>query len=196
MKIAVDVDGTIADSHKSFVKYVNAAFEKELREKALYPLAVEDITDWDWGEKIRALHLSPKDCVEITDRIWREETDSIPPTEEGLRKRMAELQERCECVDIVTARKETEAVKRWLELNRIPYNRLVYYTKKEQLDYDVYVDDNPNLAASVPDTKTILLYHRPWNTKVCCKSNVKRVHDFGEVLGEVSGQTVPLRKAS
>lgn len=185
MKIAIDVDGTLADIHTPFVRHLNMRFKKELEDLGLFPVTVKDINSYDWGAKIKALNFSPQDCVDMTDRIWREEVLSIPPTEKGLREKIGEIQSKYGSADIVTARKETEPVKRWLEYQQIPFDRFVFEEKKELLDYDVYIDDSPGLVERVPDSKTVLLYHRPWNTKVFGKKNVRKVATFDEALAEI-----------
>ena len=57
------------------------------------------------------------------------------------------------------------------------------YDIKLKQNYDLYVDDNPNLVEPIKKLKdrTLLLYDQPWNQDSVCEGNVHRVNDWKEV---------------
>lgn len=181
LKIAVDVEGTLADIHKVFVDYVNIRFESKLKQLNCYPFISEDITRWDWGDKARSLGLSATDCVNLSGELWQTQSHLVPLTEDKLVRNLTELSKKYE-LHIVTARKiGAEQIKDWLADHRIPYKKFVYEMQKELLDYPIYIDDDPTLSERVSNSHQVqLLYDRPWNANVGYKPNVFRVCDFGE----------------
>ena len=63
---------------------------------------------------------------------------------------------------------------------------LVYhkpYDLKITEPFDVYVDDNPNLARAIQktDDKYLLLYDQPWNQKIKTTNNIIRVFNWKEI---------------
>ncbi|MHA1391694.1 MAG: 5' nucleotidase, NT5C type, partial [Promethearchaeota archaeon] len=57
------------------------------------------------------------------------------------------------------------------------------YDIKLKQNYDLYVDDNPNLVEPIKTMKnrTLLLFDQPWNQNSVCEENVHRVHNWEEV---------------
>jgi len=83
-------------------------------------------------------------------------------------------------VDIVTARRETDRDIVTAKLDSMgikkgkQYNELVIvdyqpHTAKVDLDYEVYIDDSPELALAVSESKhkkIIVLFSQPWNASI------------------------------
>jgi len=96
-------------------------------------------------------------------------------------------------VDIVTAHAESSrmSIERWLSLNHVPYDKLVLVGKGNGThklsvagDYNVFIDDNPNLAAKVPSNILFFLYSQPWNQSVRTletNRNIVRIQSLREV---------------
>ena len=57
------------------------------------------------------------------------------------------------------------------------------YDIKMKQNYDVYVDDNPNLVEPIKrlEDRTLLLFDQPWNQESVCEKNVYRVYDWNEI---------------
>lgn len=155
MKIAIDVDGVLADVIVSWLVYNN---------KIRKPLSKEDITDWDFWKKfqIDRFHF----YSELSE-CWKD-WNSIPPTEQNLSQTIKNISTLAQ-IDIVTAReKSTDSyVKNWLKHHGISYDKYVSVIDgpmKADLDYDIFIDDSPiNAQNFLQNNKTVLLYTQPWN---------------------------------
>ncbi len=55
--------------------------------------------------------------------------------------------------------------------------------EKLELDYDIYIDDNPHLAEAAQDflNKRILLANAPWNKHIPNSENVRRFESWDEI---------------
>jgi len=96
MKIALDVDGVLADVIQSWLNYSNSIRNKILK---------SDITDWDFWRKFQ---INRYDFYNELNSCWTN-WDSIPPTEENLSSITKNLSKIGQ-VDIVTARECSLAV--------------------------------------------------------------------------------------
>ena len=172
-RIALDVEGVIANIHQLLIEYLNRLYKVSL--------TIEDISDWYFGDKIRGLGLTPTDCIEVMSEIWRNRWQTVPTTESYIGNKVFKLYERHK-VDIVTARKEREIIERWLEANSIPYHDFIVEERKENLDYDIFIDDNPNLYKNLPKDRIQFLYDRPWNRMANETVNCVRVYNFDDIL--------------
>ena len=132
MKIALDVDGVLADVIESWLKYSNSIRPK---------LSKNDITDWDFWKKFQ---INRFDFYEELSSCWKN-WKTIPPTEKNISKNTKKLLEFGQ-VDIVTAREKStdEFVKQWLKLHDVSFDNYVSVvdgTFKAELDYDLFIDD-------------------------------------------------------
>ncbi|MBD3263067.1 hypothetical protein GF374_01665 [Candidatus Woesearchaeota archaeon] len=176
MKIALDVEGTIANPHLFFLEWYN----KE--NNTNYTL--NDITKWGYPQK--NFNMSIEYFHEIIDKTWREKWDKIPLTEDYLATNIALLYQ-FNTLDIVTCRVSCEdEIKKFLEKRIIKYDNFVGVegstTNKVKLDYNIFIDDSPKLAEKANIfKKPVLLYDRPWNQKIKDTTYIKRVHNFNEI---------------
>ncbi|CAD6516998.1 conserved hypothetical protein [metagenome] len=134
MKIALDVDGVLADVIESWLIYNN---------KIRSNISKDDITNWDFWKKFK---INRFDFYEELTFCWKD-WNSIPPTENNLSIATQNLSNLGQ-VDIVTARElSTDSfVKSWLKLHDISYQNYVSVIDgpmKANLDYDVFIDDSP-----------------------------------------------------
>ncbi len=140
MRIAVDVDNTLAATLDAVVERYNAEEGAALR--------AEQFDAWDFREN----PLSYQRYETLADAVW---ADGGPaPTEPGVGAGVRALG-RYGDVDIVTGREGREPEMRgWLRGQGIrqghAYGAFVVEQDKAALDYDLYVDDNPMLAALAP----------------------------------------------
>jgi len=77
--------------------------------------------------------------------------------------------------DVVTSIEPfyTQFVTKWCLLHNINYSNLIQKPNhKEELDYDIFVDDNPNLAKDIKDNQILLLYRQEWNKNTPESKNV------------------------
>jgi 5'(3')-deoxyribonucleotidase len=140
MKIAVDVEGVLADSHavarKEMSKEILNSWgfpDKDTEEKFLNLLSNEWHNNW---ENINKVTETASYGVKILNSLYH--------------------------VDIVTARTDADdEILNWLDQNNIEYEGFVSTkTYKERLGYDIYIDDNPHMVGKDID---LYLHDQPWN---------------------------------
>jgi len=158
MRIALDVDGVLADVIQTWLIYNN---------KIRKSITKNEITEWNFWEKFQINRFDFYKELSTCWKSWKE----IPPTEEKLSTIINELS-KFGTIDIVTARERStdEFVKNWLKSQKIIYQNYVSVIdgpKKALLDYDVFIDDSPLNATKIIDAdKKILLYSQPWNLNI------------------------------
>jgi len=146
MNVALDLDGTIADLRSALIRDMNyelSAFQQWV--KADYEQFMAD-----------ARH------------VWDDAHCYVPPTEPNIGLTVGELQSVVDTVDIVTnTAGSIDAVNAWLAKHDVEYNRLIHGVRsgrsKQSYDYDVYIDDKPGMAGTVP---VQYMPNRPWNDTV------------------------------
>lgn len=179
MRIALDLDGVLADTIRVWLRIWN--------EHRFPRLTYESIDTWDFWRK---LGISEAEFAGIFARAWLM-WEEIPPVEEGIAEKVRRLSE-LGTVDVVTGRpaEERERVVLWLRRHGISYRGLVVgVTDKVRLGYDVYIDDSPLVAiAGARSGRLVLLRDQPWNRDVRSNSYVRRVRGLDEAIGVLSGE--------
>jgi len=177
MKIALDVDGVLADVIQSWLNYSNSKRPKILK---------HEISDWDFWKKFQ---INRYDFYAELSSCWKNWI-SIPPTEENLSlftKNLSKLGQ----VDIVTARERStdSFVKNWLKHHKVSFDNYVSVIDgpmKADLDYDVFIDDSPlNASKIIQQNKKIILYSQPWNTNIS-ENNIHRIKNLPEAIEKIN----------
>ncbi|MDH3277530.1 MAG: hypothetical protein OEL77_00780 [Nitrosopumilus sp.] len=169
MKIALDVDGVIADVIESWINYSN-------QKRTL--ISKEEITSWDFWKKFK---INRYDFYKELAMCWKN-WNVLPPMENNLSEITQSLSEFGQ-VDIVTARElSTDIfVKNWLELHDVVYENYISVidgTLKANLDYDLFIDDSPlNIEKFIENKKNFFLYSQPWNRNISILKG-KRIHSL------------------
>ena len=173
MKIALDVDGVLADVIESWLIYSN---------KIRARISKDDITNWDFWKKFK---INRYDFYEELTTCWTN-WNSIPPTENNLSIITQNLSNFGQ-VDIVTAREiSTDSfVKNWLKLHDVTYQNYVSVIDgpmKADLDYDIFIDDSPlNAIKFLKRKKKVFLYSQPWNQHIS-DQNIQRISTLSEAV--------------
>jgi len=173
LKIALDVDGVLADVIKSWLIYSN-----KIRDN----ISKDEITNWDFWKKFK---INRYDFYEELSTCWKN-WNAIPPTEENL-SAITENLSNIGQVDIVTARElSTDSfVKDWLKHHDITYDNYVSVIDgplKADLDYDVFIDDSPlNTIKFLERKKNVLLYSQPRNQNIS-DPKVQRIFTLSEAV--------------
>jgi 5'(3')-deoxyribonucleotidase len=162
MKIALDVDGVLADVIVSWLNYSNS---------------------------IRP-HISknPFDFYAELSHCWKD-WKSLPTTEENLSSTTKNLSTLGQ-VDIVTARERStdSFVKNWLNYHDISYDNYVSVIDgpmKADLDYDVFIDDSPlNAVKFLENNKKVILYSQPWNLHIS-NHKLDRITNLSEAIEKI-----------
>ncbi len=173
MKIALDVDGVLADVIESWLNYSNTIRPK---------ISKNDITDWNFWKKFE---INRYDFYKELSSCWKN-WNSIPTTENNLSfitKNLSNIGQ----VDIVTARERStdSFVKSWLNYHDISFDNYVSVIDgpmKADLDYDVFIDDSPlNVSNFLKHNKRVILYSQPWNKHIS-EDRIHRISNLSEVI--------------
>lgn len=175
LKIAVDLDGVLAESMLVWCKRANKEFGTRLK--------MEEIDSWSWWKKTS---ISKDDFYRILDESW-ERWKEIPPTEPKIAEKVARI-EKFGDLDIVTGRSKrtVEAARDWVDNQKIRYRRFVRvlgWRDKIFLNYDVYIDDAPDLMPLISQSPTswAVLYERPWNRSLADMPKVLKAKSWRQV---------------
>jgi len=169
LKIALDVDGVLADVIKSWLSYNN---------KIRPIISKSQISEWDFWKNHDINKFDFYNELSICWKSW----ENIPPTENNIASATKQLSN-IGTVDIVTARDDSthDDVKKWLRLHNIDFNNYVGVLEgieKSKLDYDVFIDDSPLNAKSILEQgKSVILYSQPWNLSFEDK-RATRIHEL------------------
>lgn len=175
LRIAVDLDGVLAETMTAWCALVNEEFGTRL--------TIDDIDGWaSW----RKFGISKDDFFRLLDGAW-EDWEKVPPTETGLAAKVRKV-ETLGSLDIVTgrSRKTVSSAKSWLAHHRISYHRFIRvdgWRDKVLLNYDVYIDDAPDLMPLVSRNPAMraILYERPWNRDLSTMRGVVRVKGWNQI---------------
>lgn len=176
MKIALDVDGVLADVIISWLNYSNSVRPK---------IAKHQITNWEFWKEFK---IDPFDFYAELSSCW-ENWMSIPATETNLSSITKSLSNLGQ-VDIVTARERStdSFVKSWLDHHSISYDNYVSVIDgpmKADLDYDVFIDDSPlNAEKFIKNDKKVILYSQPWNQHIS-EIQINRVSNLSEAVNKI-----------
>jgi uncharacterized protein len=155
LKIALDVDGVLADVIESWLSYNN---------KIRPTISKSQISEWDFWKNHDINKFDFYNELSICWKSW----ENIPPTENNIASATKQLSN-IGTVDIVTARDDSthDDVKKWLKLHNIDFNNYVGVlegVEKSKLDYDIFIDDSPlNAKSMLEQEKSVILYSQPWN---------------------------------
>jgi uncharacterized HAD superfamily protein len=186
LRIAVDLDGVLADTMVTFCKILNQHHSTKF--------TVNSFVQWNaW----QIAHIPKEEFFRTLDEAWFE-WKSIPAVEDHIGDAVEGIH-RFGRVDIVTGRSQAtvRAAMNWLKAHKIPYEDFVRTesTKaKATLSYDVFIDDSAelmSLVASSLDTYGII-YTQPWNRNVEDMQRVFRVETWKDIPAAL--ERIPTRK--
>ncbi len=198
MRIAIDFDGTIADTNQLHNAFCKKNFGIDL--------PIEGTVD-----PLRKILLTSDQITEVRQYIYGEATlqaPLVPGAREAIRKLAAEGHS----ILILTSRAK-EGIhypKEYMRLNRIPYNHLLYVSEKDdrfvvdetgekiklskavvikRLDIDVMIEDQVKglLEEKKDKTKVVInaipiLLTRPWNQNEKVQSGIIRLPNWKTII--------------
>jgi len=175
-RIAVDLDGVLANTMQTFCKIINASRSTHFQ--------VSSFNSWKAWE---TAGISKEEFFHILDEAWLD-WQNLPPTEENLSKKVGKLRE-FSTLDIVTGRSlETVApAKRWLKNQEIGFREFVRTDssiEKADLHYDIFVDDSPELMSALTSKPNChaILYSQPWNAEVQQTPKISRADSWDQII--------------
>ena len=183
LNIALDLDGVLVDSLGKFVEIWNKIKDDNK--------TINDITRFgfytDWG-------MSEAVFWTFFDLCKTQKLDALDLKAPKYVKKLFKKHH----IDIVTARKESERGLVEETLKNIGifqgehYRDLVItprieHSPKIEYDYDIYIDDNPNLAKDVQDIqqfedRVLLMWVQPWNWMIESGNGVYRVNNWKDIM--------------
>jgi len=183
LKIAVDLDGVLAETMEAWCKRANDLLGTRL--------GLDDLDTWASWTKFG---MNRDQFFELLDETW-DDWGTIPPTEPNLAQKVAKLRP-LGSLDVVTgrSRQTIDSAKSWLKHHLIPYDHFVRVPgmrDKVHLDYDVYIDDAPELMPLISRTvgKRGILYARPWNHDVPELPRVVKIKNWSQIPRAIQGIT-------
>ena len=175
-RIAVDLDGVLADTIVPCCRIINSAHGTNFE--------VSSFNQWNAWE---VAHIPKDEFLRSLDSAWHD-WRTIPPTEENLEHKVARLLPLAG-VDIVTGRspETVTSAKSWLRFHRIEYNSFVRTNStldKAKLSYEVFIDDSPELmyALSATPGRHGILYTQPWNKQLPELPGIYRADSWNQIL--------------
>ena len=166
MKIALDVDGVLADVIISWLNYNNSVRPK---------IAKHQITNWEFWKEFQ---IDPFDFYAELSSCWQNWM-SIPTTETNLSSITKSLSNIGQ-VDIVTARERST------DSSYDNYVSVIDGPMKANLDYDVFIDDSPlNAKKFIKNDKKVILYSQPWNQHIS-ENQINRVSNLSEAVNKIN----------
>jgi 5'(3')-deoxyribonucleotidase len=171
----VDLDEVLANTMIPVCKIINQRHSTHFN-----PTSFVDWNAWEIA------HISKDEFFRTLDGAWFD-WKMIPPTEENLRDKVGRLQE-FGSIDIVTGRSpQTVApANAWLKEQGINFNAFVRTNsgrEKTKLDYDVFIDDSPEIMSLLSSTpnKYGIVYTQPWNRDAPSMPKVFRVDRWNQI---------------
>lgn len=175
MRIAVDLDGVLADTMKTFCGLLNQRHRTRF--------TTESFTQWKAWE---IAEITEDEFFSTLDEAWAR-WQFIPPTEDHLAEKITRVR-RLGKMDVVTGRSERTAqyARSWLQKQNIQYDefvRTISTRAKAKLDYDIFVDDSADLMALIASQldSNGILYSQPWNRHASAMPRISRVQRWDEI---------------
>lgn len=177
MKTAIDFDGVLSHTMKSWVSKYN--------KKSPQKITIRDIDKWAFYEKF---DMDLNEAFEIFDDTWSDYS-KLEPMEHELNQKTKMLNN-LGGLDVVTSvtEKHKKSLILWLSKHGITFDKIIFSNSKEELDYDYFIDDSPLNAQKFTDNKkNCLLYNQPWNRNVVDNIYITRVYSLYHAIDIIRG---------
>lgn len=172
IEIALDLESTLADIETPFVNHYN----EDHRET----ITTESWGEWDFSDA----PFEAREFMQITGHNWKENANEIHPIEQGIAQRVFRVYQEADKLDIVTNRVGHETtMNAWLNTQGIQFDNFVSTQNvKTDLNYDVYIDDHPNIANHLNPSQHLFLYDQAYNQDVNTSPlNIERISSVSDV---------------
>ena len=152
MRIGIDIDDTIADTTNSVIEYA-IKFDKEFASGKGIVDSSKDIPNcFDWNEDETKLFF---------DKVFNNIVLDIPP-KQNVKRALKKIREAGNKIIIITSRSHNhmiepyEKTKKWLEINSIPFDKLIVGIKYkgpivENEKIDIFIDDSVGQCTYIVD---------------------------------------------
>ncbi len=181
MKIAVDIDGVILAMVPKVCDIYNKTYNTNYTK--------EDVRRWEF---FKDWNITEESMFKIFYQVY-ENSHTLSLVDKNAPQVLKKLYNKY-FVDLVTARNikfESNLLKRLNSLGikkGTHYENLIHveakpYDSKLTLDYDIFIDDNPNLVSEMRKyrNKQLLLYNQSWNQNFHDEKRVKRIFNWIQI---------------
>ena len=182
MNIAMDFDDVLCNTLKKWIGIFN---EKYSAKYDGLKFSYSRITEFSFWNRYGITH---EDAWQIFQECW-EQWDTMEPTEFMLHQKTKNISEMCDTLDVVTANniKNMGYLEQFLQKHEIAYDDIICKENKEELPYDIFIDDSPINAEKIFDAgKTVFLYNQPWNRDITQtqtpNASLKRAYSLDHVM--------------
>ena len=201
MRVALDLEDVLVGNVELLVEELNRFLDENSNTDERF--SAEDIEGWRFKglrEKFADIRGWEGDILDkfmngdnsewpgflpLTEEIWREKPEKFRDIEGNTRAKVEKISDNLDEeseIYIVTARENVDdSLKE--KINSLGLDNLVegviVKNKKDELDFDVYIDDYPYLHDKLEDGVQIML-DRPWNKDQSLDTPHKRVNNLDE----------------
>ena len=190
MKIGIDIDGVLIDIEKYICDYgTKFCYENNL------PINIKNV----YYDEIQTFNWTPKQAIKFWNEYLEEYVKNSMPRNFAVEV-INKLKENNE-IYLITARNEyglpeehkykmQEFTKKWLEDNKIYYNKLVFKPDKEKLEYclenniEIMIEDSPTNIESISKKMKVLCYNCMYNESIKGE-NITRVYSWYDILSKI-----------
>lgn len=176
MKVALDFDGVLSHTMKRWVAVCNLHYADKIGRE----VSLREVEKWAFFEDFG---MTVNEAFAVFDKVWNN-WQSLIPMEQDLDQKTKMLSNIAHGeLDIVTTVSEASLpnIERWLRAQKVKYRDIVHSKVKHDLDYDVFIDDNPKNVVDMANAgKLVFMYNQPWNRHI----DPKEYHNL-EHLGEI-----------
>lgn len=205
MRVALDLEDVLVGNVELLVEELNRFLDENSDTDERF--SAEDIEGWrfkglrekfadirGWEDDILDMFMNGDNSgwpgfLPLTEEIWREQPEKFREIEENTRAKVEKISDNLDEeseIYIVTARENVDdSLKE--KINSLGLDNLVegviVKNKKDELDFDIYIDDYPYLHDKLEEGVQIML-NRSWNKDQSLKTPHTRVNNLEEA-GEV-----------
>ena len=178
MKIAVDIDGVILDLMDEFCKVWNDRHETDytLKDVTCYDFyrawGLPNKETWDLFAELQAnpMSLSTLDsfapiCIENINNNY--DVDILTARDK-------------EVIDILEEKLAMMGIRKNIHYNKILTTPKTPSHIKINYNYDIYIDDNPNLAEHI-NNKKLIIFDQPWNQNIKENLAIYRAKNWNDI---------------
>lgn len=190
MRVALDLEGVLVDTHAVFMKELDD-FVKAEHPEVNRNFTRSDITGWEfkglrdtfaelrgWDEEATEKFMFGdgngwKGFMPITEKIWRQRPEDIPAISDNVSNAVEQISDHVRenggKICLVTARKNVdESVEKKVDQLGIreALDEVIIEDDKHELGFNVYIDDFPGLYRQVGEGERHIMIDQPWNKSV------------------------------
>ncbi len=158
MRVALDFEGVCASTHEVALRNSDILKQKNFR-------------SWNFiTEEVK------KEFITTVEEVLKENPIEVSKCEPNLEKYIKKMREK-HTVEILTARQNCDTeIKKWFELRDIEIDGFTSTSKpKYEYDFDVYIDDNPNLVGKL---ERLYLRNWSWNKRIKTDGSTRRINSL------------------